>query len=135
MLLWICVAPIFLVCAKYWLWERTLHSGETGYRAEMSSIGRTYADALELIYSPSIAIVRPLSRRLPVGGAAIDLAADLVAVGLQYVFLLFIWRSWQANRHRRGCAQRARSQRKPELRNSTQGIESAGVSIDIGACG
>jgi membrane protein implicated in regulation of membrane protease activity len=96
----LCVAPLILVGVKYWLWERTLHANETGHRTEMSLAGRTYTEVFEAFYLHSTAVARPLAKRLPVGGVAIDLAADLVAVVLQNICLLFLWRLWQARRHR-----------------------------------
>lgn len=97
------MAPIFLVGIKYWFWERTLHGDETGHQAKMPLIGRTYTKTFELIYLPSNAIVQPLARRLPVGGVGINLAADLVAVVLQNICILFFWRSWKIHSRRSKC--------------------------------
>ena len=97
----LCVAPVFLVGAKYWLWERTLHANETGHRPEMPMAARTYTEAFEGFYFRSTVVVRSVAGRLPVGGVAIDLAADLVAVALQHFCVLFLWRLLQARRRRK----------------------------------
>lgn len=99
-LLWLFVVPLLVVGLKYWYWERTRHTDEAGYQVPMPWGGAVYTNVFEAAYLPAKAVVNPLVRRLPLGGIAIDFAADLVAVMLQHAGLLLLWRTWQLRRRR-----------------------------------
>ena len=89
-LIWLGLASVLVVGLKYWYWERTLYADETGHRSKMPFGGAEYTRAFDAVYFPSKSLVHPIVRRLPVGGVAIDLAADLVAVALQHAALVFV---------------------------------------------
>jgi hypothetical protein len=90
------VVPFLIVVVKYAEYAESRFADKYGFSHTFEYGDSQYSQLLEVLYFPAKQLVQPLVDRLPVGGLVIDVAADLISLGLQNLVLLLAFFAWRS---------------------------------------